>query len=372
MSEATIMIVEDEAVTAMALKRSLTNMGYSVCGVFPTGELAVQKAAELKPDLILMDIKLAGKMTGINAAAEIRATSTVPVIYLTAFSDDRVVNAAKVTGPFGYILKPVREQELKTTIETALYKHAMDMNLREHQETIRVLLNATPDMHFLIDTEKSILMANQALAKKAGKTVKELVGSNVYDLVSSGCLSPRMAGHSIQPGQSRGETFIEHLNEHWYDVGIYPIVSPKGTITKYAIQIHDITRIKFMEEKLRQNEEFFKSIIDDVADVIVILNDDGTLRQESPSLNRYLGYSEENNPGKRLWNYIHDDSHAAAEKLFHDLGKNPLGVQPFSLEFRSADGKPVSIRGILSDHSDDSDYLFEGLVMTGWVRKEQK
>jgi FOG: CheY-like receiver len=107
MSEAIIMIVEDEAVTAMALKRSLTNMGYSVCGVFPTGEQAVTKAAELKPDLILMDIKLAGKMTGINAAAEIRATSTVPVIYLTAFSDDRVVNAAKVTGPFGYILKPV-------------------------------------------------------------------------------------------------------------------------------------------------------------------------------------------------------------------------------------------------------------------------
>ncbi len=372
MSEATIMIVEDEAVTAMALKRSLMNMGYSVCGVFPTGEQAVQKAAELKPDLILMDIKLAGKMTGINAAAEIRAKNFIPVVFLTAFSDDRVVNAAKVTGPFGYILKPVREQELKTTIETALYKHGMDIRLKEYQETIRVLLNATPDIHFLIDTEKQILMTNQALAKKAGKTVKELVGSNVYDLVSSGYLSPRMAGHSIQPGQSRGETFIEQLNEHWYDVGIYPIANPDGEITKYAVHIHDITRIKFMEEKLRQNEEFFKSIIDDVADVIVILNDDGTLRQESPSLNRYLGYSEENNPGKRLWNYIHDDSHAAAEKLFHDLGKNPLGVQPFSLEFRSADGKPVSIRGILSDHSDDSDYLFEGLVMTGWVRKEQK
>ncbi|MDG6250451.1 response regulator [Methanocalculus sp.] len=372
MSEAIIMIVEDEAVTAMALKRSLTNMGYSVCGVFPTGEQAVTKAAELKPDLILMDIKLAGKMTGINAAAEIRATSTVPVIYLTAFSDDRVVNAAKVTGPFGYILKPVREQELKTTIETALYKHAMDMNLREHQETIRVLLNATPDIHFLIDTEKSILMANQALAKKAGKTVKELVGSNVYDLVSSGYLSPRMAGHSLQPGQSKGESFIEQLNEHWYDVGIYPIASPKGTISKYAVHIHDITRIKVMEEKLRQNEEFFKSIIDDVADVIVILNDDGTLRQKSPSLNRYLGYSEDTIPGMRLWNYIHDDSLAVIEKLFHDLGKNPLGVQPFSLVFRSADGKPVYIRGILSDHSDDADYLFDGLVLTGWVRKEQK
>jgi len=311
-------------------------------------------------------------MTGINAAAEIRATSIVPVIYLTAFSDDRVVSAAKVTGPFGYILKPVREQELKTTIETALYKHAMDLNLREHQETIRVLLNATPDMHFLIDTGKSIQMANQALAKRAGKTVKELVGSNVYDLVSSGHLSPKMAGHAIKPGQSRGETFVEKFSDHWYDVGIYPIADPNGEITKYAVHIHDITRIKVMEEKLRQNEEFFKSIIDDVADVIVILNDDGTLQQKSPSLNRYLGYLEDTIPGMRLWNYIHDDSLAAAEKLFHDLGKNPLGVQPFSLVFRSADGKPVSIRGILSDHSDDADYLFDGLVLTGWVRKELK
>jgi hypothetical protein len=87
-------------------------------------------------------------------------------------------------------------------------------------------------MHFLVDTENTIRMANQALAKKAGKTVKELVGSNVYDLVSSGYLSPRMAGHSIQPGQSRGETFIEQLNEHWYDVGIYPIANPKGDHNK--------------------------------------------------------------------------------------------------------------------------------------------
>ncbi|HIJ06619.1 MAG: PAS domain S-box [Methanomicrobiales archaeon 53_19] len=372
MSEASIMIVEDEAVTAMALKRTLTNMGYSVCGVFPTGEQAVQKAAELKPDLILMDIKLAGKMTGINAATEIRATSTVPVIYLTAFSDDRVVNAAKVTGPFGYILKPVREQELKTTIETALYKHAMDLHLREYQETVRVLLNATPDMHFLIDSENTIRMANQALAKRAGKTVKELVGSNVYDLVSSGCLSPRMAGHAVKPGQSRGETFVEQFSEHWYDVGIYPIANPDGKITKYAVHIHDITRIKMMEDQLRQNEEFFNSIIDDVADVIIILNDDGTLRQESPSLNRYLGYSEENNPGKKLYNYIHDDSLEDARKLLVDIGKNPLGVQPFDLTFRSADGRPVSIRGILSDHSDDPDYLFDGLVLTGWVKKELK
>ncbi|MCQ1537552.1 response regulator [Methanocalculus taiwanensis] len=372
MNETTIMIVEDEAVTAMALKRSLTNMGYSVCGVFPTGEQAVQKAAELKPDLILMDIKLAGKMTGINAAAEIRATSTVPVIYLTAFSDDRVVNAAKITGPFGYILKPVREQELKTTIETALYRHAMDMNLREHQETIRVLLNATPDMHFLMDTDKKILMVNQALARRAGKTVKELVGSDAYDLVSSGCLSPKMAGHTIQQGQTRREVFVEQFSDRWYDIGINPIASPQGGITKYAVHIHDITRIKVMEERLRQNEEFFKSIIDDVADVIVILNDDGTLRQKSPSLNRYLGYSEDNNPGKRLWNYIHDDSLDAVEKLLTDIGKNPLGVQPFSLTFKSAEGRPVYIRGILSDHSDDPDYLFEGLVMTGWVRKEQK
>lgn len=141
MSAATILIVEDEAITAMAIKKSLLNFGYSVCGIASGADQAVQKARELNPDLILMDIRLAGKKTGIEAATEILAHQTIPVIYLTAFSDDHFLKQAQKTEPYGYLLKPVHDQELKATIEMALYKHSMEVGRQRRREENTTLMN---------------------------------------------------------------------------------------------------------------------------------------------------------------------------------------------------------------------------------------
>jgi CheY-like chemotaxis protein len=149
MSRETVLIVEDEAITGMAIKESLVEMGYDVRGIIPTGEQAVQAAIEQKPDLILMDIQLAGKMNGIVAAKLIRDQASVPVIFLTAYSDDRIIRNAKMTEPYGYILKPVRDKELGATIGMALRKHALVKESRISEETTRVLQHDSADMHFL-------------------------------------------------------------------------------------------------------------------------------------------------------------------------------------------------------------------------------
>ncbi|MCP1661629.1 MAG: PAS domain S-box protein [Methanocalculus sp. MSAO_Arc1] len=369
MSNAAILIVEDEAVTAMAIQKSLTNLGYSVCGIAPTAEQAVNKARELDPDLILMDIKLAGKKTGIHAAAEINRHKNIPIVYLTAFSDDRIINAAKTTEPFGYILKPVREQELRTTIEMALYRHAMETKLREHEDTIRVLLNATDDMHFLMDTGGTILAANKALADCAGKTHEELVGTDIYDLVSQGCISPKMAGYKFPANQNTSVISTERFGERWFDIGIHPVTDSRGVVIKYAVHIHDITRLKGMEEKIRQKDEVFRSIIDDMADIIIILNQDGTLLQESPSLNRFAGYRDEEKQGRTWFEYLHEDSLETARRLFFEVLKNPSQSRKFELNFQTVHGKTISVQGILSNHVDDPDFLFDGIVLTGWVKR---
>lgn len=252
MTKATILIVEDEAITSMALKCSLEDMGYSVCGIAPTGELAVQKADELKPDLIMMDIMLAGEMSGIEAAEEIRRNYRIPVIFLTAFSDDQYINEAKLTEPFGYILKPVREQELKTTIEMAFYKNAMDRIVREQADIIHVLLNETHDMHFLMDKDGSFLAVNEALARRAGVGADKLVGSKVYDMVDSGHLSPTMAGRNLPPLLTYSLKYEEEYGGSWYDIGIHPIFDSEGSVAKYAVHIHDTTRMKVMEERMRK------------------------------------------------------------------------------------------------------------------------
>jgi DNA-binding NarL/FixJ family response regulator len=134
MIEATILIVEDEAIVAADLSAKLQRLGYKVCGIADEGKDAVALASSLRPDLVLMDIRLEGSMDGIEAAEAICRSHDVPVIYLTAHSNAATVDRAKLTGPSGYILKPFEERELATQIELALYKHQADRQIREREE----------------------------------------------------------------------------------------------------------------------------------------------------------------------------------------------------------------------------------------------
>ncbi|MHC5034564.1 MAG: response regulator, partial [Planctomycetota bacterium] len=126
MANARIQVVEDESIVALDIKDNLEILGYNVVAVESSGEPAIQKAIETRPDLVLMDIRLKGEMDGIEAAQQIRAHLGTPVIYLTAYADEATLQRAKITEPYGYILKPFEERELHTTIEMALYKHRME------------------------------------------------------------------------------------------------------------------------------------------------------------------------------------------------------------------------------------------------------
>lgn len=143
MAKARIMVVEDEAITVKDLQMTLQELGYEVPAVASTGEEAVQKAEEHKPDLVLMDIALDGEMDGIKAADQIRKRFDIPVVYLTAHADERTLESAKVTEPFGYIVKPFNDKDLLSSIEMALYKHGVDKKLRENldvQERLNKIL----------------------------------------------------------------------------------------------------------------------------------------------------------------------------------------------------------------------------------------
>jgi diguanylate cyclase (GGDEF)-like protein/PAS domain S-box-containing protein len=129
-----ILVVEDETIVALDLKNSLTILGYDVVATAATGEDAIARADETRPDLALMDIILRGEMDGVEAANTIRARLGIPVIFLTACADEATLHRAKVTEPFGYLLKPFEERELHGHIEIALYKHRMEKRLKESEE----------------------------------------------------------------------------------------------------------------------------------------------------------------------------------------------------------------------------------------------
>jgi len=137
-----ILIVEDESILALDLKNRLEKMGYFVTGMVTKGEHAFEMAFETEPDLVLMDIKLAGKIDGIQAAEHMRKLFSLPIIYVTAYSDDATLQRAKRTQPFGYIVKPITNQVLQSNIEMSLYNHKMKQRLEENEQWLTAMLRS--------------------------------------------------------------------------------------------------------------------------------------------------------------------------------------------------------------------------------------
>ena len=134
MSKTNILVVEDESIVAKDIQHSLKKLGYTVVGICSNGEDAIKTAEELKPDLVLMDIMLKGDMSGIEAASYIREKFNIPIIYLTAYADESTLSKAKVSEPYGYIIKPFKEIDLHTSIEMAVYKHEKESDVKKERD----------------------------------------------------------------------------------------------------------------------------------------------------------------------------------------------------------------------------------------------
>lgn len=140
MEKLNIFIVEDESIVAKDIQNSLTKLGYNVVGTANNGKDAIEKITELMPDLVLMDIMIKGNMTGIEVSEKIRERMHIPVIFLTAYADEGTLSRAKITEPYGYILKPFKEIDLHSTIEMAVYKHQKDAELLKERDFLYSLV----------------------------------------------------------------------------------------------------------------------------------------------------------------------------------------------------------------------------------------
>ena len=182
MANTRILIVEDESIVAKDIQHSLTGLGYTVAGVVAFGEEAVERVGELKPDLILMDVMLKGKMDGIETAERIRREHSIPVVYLTAYTDDDTLRRAKVTEAFGYLLKPFEDRELHTTIEMALYKHTMERKLRESREWLETTLRCISDAVIATDAVGGIQFMNTKAETLTGWKSADAIDRKLTDV----------------------------------------------------------------------------------------------------------------------------------------------------------------------------------------------
>ena len=184
-----VLIVEDDLITARHVQDCLQALGYSVTAVAVSGSEAVDKAAETRPDLVLMDIRLEGPMDGVEAAGQIGSQFDIPVVYLTAHADENTLQGAEITEPYGYILKPFEERDLRVTISMALYNHRMKQELTKSEERYRSLFeNMTEGFAYcrmLFEDGQPVdfiyLDVNDAFERQTG--LKDVVGKRVSEVI---------------------------------------------------------------------------------------------------------------------------------------------------------------------------------------------
>jgi PAS domain S-box-containing protein len=333
MSKGRIIVVEDEFVTGADIQAKLEEMGYEVPFVADTGELAIKKTDEERPDLVLMDIHLKDRMTGIEAAEVIHDRYGIPVIFLTGQSDESTVEKAKMSSPFGYLIKPVDDRALKISINMALYKHQMDESLKRQEQTIVALLNATTDALFIVDHNGSILALNETLAKRAGKRISELIGTPFLELIPAGAISVLLAEKIREGMGGRSLRFEEEVAGKWFDNNIYPIAESSGNVMMIAIFSNDITIRKQIEaqvleankslKKERENLLVMSSAIDTMDDIVIITDATGNIEYVNSGFTKKIGYA----PGEVMNKHIGDlqnpgDPYAVDKNAFISRSKD--------------------------------------------------
>ncbi len=279
MPEEKILIVEDELIVAEDIKMSLERFGYSVTAIVKTGEEAAKKADELQPDLVLMDIVLKGKMNGIDAAGKIGKLN-IPVVFLTAYTDTATLERAKITEPYGYLVKPFEETELHSVIEIALYKSKMERKIKEREAWLFTTLKSIGDAVIASDANGEIMFMNAVAEELTGWEEKDAIGQPLGDVfyiinekTRKRCENPvekvletgkivGLANHTVLIAKDGVERLIA-------DSGA-PIRMDSDVISGVVLVFRDVTENYRIQEELRENENRFKELFENMKSGVAI------------------------------------------------------------------------------------------------------
>ncbi|MCK4906750.1 MAG: PAS domain S-box protein, partial [Spirochaetes bacterium] len=328
-----ILIVEDEGIVAKDIQNILKTLGYTVVGISSSSEDAIKKTEEMRPDLVLMDIVLDGNADGIETAKQIRNRFNIPIIYLTAFADEKTLQRAKITEPYGYILKPFQERELQITIEMGLYKHRIEKKLKDNEQYLNTTLLSIGDAVITTDTRGIITFMNPIAEILTGCTQKDCFGkpiNKIFNIVNE------KTGKKVESPVTKvlREGVIVGLANHTIliardgkrisiDDSGAPIKDEKGNIIGVVLVFRDITKRRQTEDALQESEERYRTMIEKAHDMVWTLDTQANFTFFNHQSEVITGYKFENWKGKSFAPLIHPDDIETVTRVFQQtmLGK---------------------------------------------------
>lgn len=345
--KARILVVEDESIVALDMRNQLSEMGYEVVGMASSGEDAIASALTAQPDLVLMDIRLKGEMDGVEAAERIRNERDIPVIFITAYADERTLSRAKVTQAFGYILKPFQGREVLISIEMALYKHRIERELRDNREWLKGTLNAITDAVIALDGEDRIKYMNrsaESLFRMDDASVRGKALSELCTFSESSALTGFFA--TQREGQAKG-------NESWVVMELpsrkLPVElvrtsipggkdgSPSGTV----LAIRDISElVRSVETRSR-----LAAIVANSYDAILAVGADLRIASWNFGAELMYGYSSAEMIGKSLLELLSEEGDRTQLRAIADQVLAGHEAERFDSARKCRSGKiiPVSV-----------------------------
>ena len=265
MSKASILIVEDEIIISKAAALSLQSLGYEVADTVITGQEAIDRARELKPDLILMDIFLPGELDGIATANIIRQELGIPIVFATALGDDETISRARVSEPFGYIIKPYDKSDLRGAIEMALHKFNMDRKVKENERWLSTMMNNLIDAVLTTDAEGIVRSANPVAVSHIQCPMDRPLAQHVRVVDEAG--NSLLASAMEERQTLIGEYVLQPCESEPFpaDVRFKPILAEDSeTLLGFLLTFSDITERRHAQEERESLISELREALDNV------------------------------------------------------------------------------------------------------------